>query len=121
MSVDSGSFDIDEWTNQLISFEDSSSICVTSRYIINRAAKSLQIISTRKKDASEKVCKNMPEERHASLREGQEVNEARIRQFDSSYGTYFHLLLAAMNAAYAIGIWYLVKKSRWKRAHASNF
>lgn len=110
--IDEDRYDITEWTDRFISFENDAPICYTEYYTINRVAQSLEMISKKKKDATEQVCKSGPDERRASLRKGSDVYWARVLQYEARNGIYFHLLLAAMNIAYGVLILALIKRRR---------
>ena len=73
VAVDDDTFDIKNWTDQLISFDDDSAICSIQHYTINRSAESLQIVSKKKEGVTEAACENSPDEQHISLKKGWDV------------------------------------------------
>ncbi len=100
------------WTDQLIAFDDDSPICSVLHYTINRASKSLQITSSKKPNATEKVCQSMLDEQHITLQKGWDVYRAKIQAYERKNGTYFHLLLLAMNGGYLAAVAYLLRRRR---------
>jgi hypothetical protein len=55
VSVDDDSFDINAWTDRVISFESSAALCFTDYYTIDRATQSFTLISKKKDDVPDKV------------------------------------------------------------------
>lgn len=113
VSVDEDSYDIKEWTDRFIYFEDPSPICVTNYYTINRTAKSFEVVSKKKTDVTNQFCDRIPkEDKFISLKAGFDVWQASINDYENKNGIYFHLLLAVMNLVYLWLIAFLLKRQR---------
>jgi hypothetical protein len=108
--VDDETFDIANWTNQTISFDNGSPICSILHYTIDRPTKSLRILAQKKQGVTEAACKSSSDEQNISLRKGSDVYWTKIQNYERKNGKYFHLLLTVMNGAYALLVIYLFKR-----------
>jgi hypothetical protein len=112
VAVEDETFDITNWNNQTISFDNDSPICSILHYTINRATKSLQILAKKKQGVTEAGCKSYSDEQNISLRKGWDVYWTKVQDYERKNGIYFHLLLTVMNAAYVLLVIYLFKRRR---------
>lgn len=126
LHLDVSPYDITSWTDQEITFSDDSPICATDSYVINRAARSVTLITRRRAIIPDYAlksplhpCDNV-KDANIDLADGIQVYLRRKTEFDARNGIYFHVALAFINVAFVgVVVW------SWRRrkpvAHKAVF